>query len=98
MRAARAKYSPTADPRVPVWSHSEGLTRALALQALIGEDRDAFYSCRTGRFSPIRIYYKDHGSGPPVALAHGYALNAALVGKQKIGGQCVEFVSHARSA
>jgi hypothetical protein len=27
---------------VPVWSHSEGLTKALPLQALIGKDRDAF--------------------------------------------------------
>ena len=23
----------------------------------------------------IRIYYQDHGSGPPVVLVHGYALN-----------------------
>jgi hypothetical protein len=23
----------------------------------------------------IQIYYEDHGSGPPVVLVHGYALN-----------------------
>src|SRR5260370_38232756 len=31
----------------------------------------------------IRIYYEDHGSGPPVVLAHGYALNGHSWEKQQ---------------
>ena len=31
----------------------------------------------------IRIYYEDHGSGSPVVLVHGYALNGHSWGKQE---------------
>jgi non-heme chloroperoxidase len=31
----------------------------------------------------IRIYYEDHGSGPPVVLVHGYALNGDSWEKQE---------------
>ena len=31
----------------------------------------------------IRIYYEDHGSGPPVVLVHGYALNGQSWEKQE---------------
>jgi len=31
----------------------------------------------------IRIYYEDHGSGPPVVLVHGYALNVHSWEKQE---------------
>ena len=31
----------------------------------------------------IRIYYEDHGSGPPVVLVHGYALNGHSWEKQE---------------
>jgi non-heme chloroperoxidase len=31
----------------------------------------------------IRIYYEDHGSGPPVVLVHGYALNGRSWEKQE---------------
>jgi non-heme chloroperoxidase len=33
--------------------------------------------------SAIRIYYEDHGSGPPVVLVHGYALNGNSWEKQE---------------
>jgi non-heme chloroperoxidase len=33
--------------------------------------------------APIRIYYEDHGSGPPVVLVHGYALNGHSWEKQE---------------
>jgi hypothetical protein len=28
-------------------------------------------------FTPIEIYYEDHGSGPPVVLSHGWPLSGA---------------------
>src|SRR6202034_2279875 len=31
----------------------------------------------------IRIYYEDHGSGPPVVLVHGYGLNGHSWEKQE---------------
>ena len=31
----------------------------------------------------IRIYYEDHGSGSPVVLVHGYALNGRSWEKQE---------------
>src|SRR5712691_2908687 len=31
----------------------------------------------------VRIYYEDHGSGPPVVLVHGYALNGHSWEKQE---------------
>jgi pimeloyl-ACP methyl ester carboxylesterase len=31
----------------------------------------------------IRIYYEDHGSGPPVVLVHGYGLNGRSWEKQE---------------
>jgi non-heme chloroperoxidase len=31
----------------------------------------------------IRIYYEDHGSGSPVVLVHGYALNGHSWEKQE---------------
>ena len=31
----------------------------------------------------IQIYYEDHGSGPPVVLVHGYALNGHSWEKQE---------------
>ena len=31
----------------------------------------------------IRVYYEDHGSGPPVVLVHGYALNGHSWEKQE---------------
>src|SRR5258707_9933244 len=31
----------------------------------------------------IRIYYEDHGSGPPVVLVHGYALDGHSWEKQE---------------
>jgi non-heme chloroperoxidase len=31
----------------------------------------------------VRIYYEDHGSGPPVVLIHGYALNGQSWEKQE---------------
>jgi hypothetical protein len=37
-----------------------------------------------GRIQPaIRIYYEDHGSGSPVVLVHGYALNGHSWEKQE---------------
>ncbi len=33
--------------------------------------------------SAIRIYYEDHGSGPPVVLVHGYALDGHSWEKQE---------------
>jgi non-heme chloroperoxidase len=33
--------------------------------------------------APIRIYYEDHGSGSPVVLVHGYALNGHSWEKQE---------------
>jgi pimeloyl-ACP methyl ester carboxylesterase len=35
----------------------------------------------------IRIYYEDHGSGSPVVLVHGYALNGHSWEKQANRGQ-----------
>jgi non-heme chloroperoxidase len=32
----------------------------------------------------IRIYYEDHGSGSPVVLVHGYALNGHSWEKQPV--------------
>ena len=31
----------------------------------------------------VRIYYEDHGSGSPVVLVHGYALNGHSWEKQE---------------
>src|SRR5258707_2376115 len=31
----------------------------------------------------VRIYYEDHGSGPPVVLVHGYALDGHSWEKQE---------------
>jgi non-heme chloroperoxidase len=33
--------------------------------------------------APIRIYYEDHGSGPPVVLVHGFGLNGHSWEKQE---------------
>lgn len=39
--------------------------------------------------SGIRIYYEDHGSGPPILLSHGYGSTSAMWGGQveKFSGQ-----------
>ena len=50
----------------------------------------------------IRIYYEDHGSGPPVVLVHGYALNGHSWEKQEAAllaaGHRVIPTTHAASA
>jgi non-heme chloroperoxidase len=35
----------------------------------------AFVTVGRENSAAIRIYYEDHGSGSPVVLVHGYALN-----------------------
>jgi non-heme chloroperoxidase len=47
------------------------------------EDRDAICYCRAENSAVIRIYYEDHGSGSPVVLVHGYALNGHSWEKQE---------------
>jgi hypothetical protein len=45
------------------------------LRARNDEDRMPFVTVGRENSAAIRIYYEDHGSGPPVVLVHGYALN-----------------------
>ena len=40
----------------------------------------------------IRIYYEDHGSGPPVVLVRGYALNGHSWEKQEAA--LLDFTGH----
>ena len=40
----------------------------------------------------IRIYYEDHGSGSPVVLVHGYALNGHSWEKQEAA--LLDFTGH----
>ena len=40
----------------------------------------------------IRIYYEDHGSGSPVVLVHGYALNGHSWEKQETA--LLDFTGH----
>src|SRR6202035_687915 len=47
------------------------------------EDRMPFVTVGRGNPPAIRIYYEDHGSGPPVVLVHGYALNGHSWEKQE---------------
>jgi non-heme chloroperoxidase len=42
-----------------------------------------FISVGQENSAAIRIYYEDHGSGPPVVLVHGYALNGRSWEKQE---------------
>ncbi len=53
--------------------------------ASIGTARIAMPFVTVGRenSAAIRIYYEDHGSGPPVVLVHGYALNGHSWEKQE---------------
>jgi pimeloyl-ACP methyl ester carboxylesterase len=60
--------------------------RALPLRAHNNEDRDAFchrQAVRRENSAATRIYYEDHGSGFPVVLEHGYALNGHSWEKQE---------------
>ena len=43
----------------------------------------AFVTVGQENSANIRIYYEDHGSGPPVVLVHGYALNGQSWEKQE---------------
>src|SRR4029078_10859566 len=43
----------------------------------------AFVTVGQENSAAIRIYYEDHGSGPPVVLVHGYALNGHSWEKQE---------------
>jgi non-heme chloroperoxidase len=54
--------------------HGEyGTTRITMPYVTVGQENSA----------AIRIYYEDHGSGPPVVLVHGYALNGHSWEKQE---------------
>ena len=58
--------------------------QALSLRAPNGEDHDAFVTVGRENTAAIQIfYYEDHGSGPPVVLVHGYALNGHSWEKQE---------------
>jgi hypothetical protein len=43
----------------------------------------AFVTAGRENSAAIRIYYEDHGSGSPVVLVHGYALNGHSREKQE---------------
>jgi len=45
----------------------------------------AFVTAGRENSAAIRIYYEDHGSGSPVVLVHGYALNGHSWEKQEAG-------------
>jgi pimeloyl-ACP methyl ester carboxylesterase len=47
------------------------------------EDRVSFVTVGRENSSVVRIYYEDHGSGPPVVLVHGYALDGHSWEKQE---------------
>jgi non-heme chloroperoxidase len=68
---------------MPVWSHSEDWARRY--RGAHGTMRIAMPFVTVGRenSAAIRIYYEDHGSGPPVVLVHGYALNGHSWEKQE---------------
>src|SRR5258708_34045928 len=70
-------------PLVPVWSHSDDWARRCHCEH--GAMRIAMPFVTVGRESSaaIRIYYEDHGSGSPVVLVHGYALNGHSWEKQE---------------
>src|SRR6202043_828184 len=73
-------------PRIPLvaaWSHSDDWARRYHCEH--GTMRIAMPFVTVGRenSAAIRIYYEDHGSGPPVVLVHGYALNGHSWEKQE---------------
>src|SRR3984893_12569775 len=57
--------------------------QALPLRAPNDEDRMPFVTVGRENSAAIRIYYEDHGSGSPVVLVHGYALNGHSWEKQE---------------
>jgi non-heme chloroperoxidase len=48
-----------------------------------GEDRMPYVTVGRENSAAVRIYYEDHGSGSPVVLVHGYALNGHSWEKQE---------------
>ena len=48
-----------------------------------GEDRMPYVTVGRENSGAVRIYYEDHGSGSPVVLVHGYALNGHSWEKQE---------------
>ena len=83
MPAARKVQSHQRIPLVPAWSHSDDWARRYHCEH--GTMRIAMPFVTVGRenSAAIRIYYEDHGSGPPVVLVHGYALNGHSWEKQE---------------
>src|SRR5258708_14446974 len=81
-RRAQSAVTPRIPP-VPTWSHSEDQARRYRCEH--GTMRTAMPFVTVGRenSAAIRIYYEDHGSGPPVVLVHGYALNGHSWEKQE---------------
>src|SRR5258708_32501491 len=81
-RRAQSAVTPRIPP-VPTWSHSEDQARRYRCEH--GTMRIAMPFVTVGRenSAAIRIYYEDHGSGSPVVLVHGYALNGHSWEKQE---------------
>src|SRR5690349_20443441 len=83
MPATRKVRSPGGYPGVPVPGHSDKCPGRYHYEH--GTARIAMPFVTTGRenSAEIRIYYEDHGTGSPVVLVHGYALNGRSWEKQE---------------
>jgi non-heme chloroperoxidase len=83
MPAARKVQSHHGYRSCPIWSHSDDWAGRYGCQH--GTMRIAMPFVTVGRenSAAIRIYYEDHGSGPPVVLVHGYAQNGRSWEKQE---------------
>jgi non-heme chloroperoxidase len=68
---------------MPVWSHSDDWARRYHCEHGTAKIAMPFVTVGRENSAAIRIYYEDHGSGPPVVLVHGYLLDGQSWEKQE---------------
>src|SRR5271156_4826137 len=68
---------------MPVWSHSDDGASGYHCEHRTMRIAMPFVTVGRENSAAIRIYYEDHGSGSPVVLVHGYALNGHSWEKQE---------------
>jgi non-heme chloroperoxidase len=83
MPAPREVQSPSGYRPAPTRRHSGDLARRYRREHQTMRTAMPFVTVGRENSAAIRIYYEDHGSGPPVVLVHGYALNGHSWEKQE---------------
>src|SRR6202022_2661896 len=82
MPAAQSAVTPRI-PLVAAWSDSDDWAGRYRCEHQTMRITMPFVTVGRENSAAIRIYYEDHGSGPPVVLVHGYALNGHSWEKQE---------------